>query len=193
VAAGEEHLRAVHDGGEGHFMALWHGRMVVPVTRHKGDEYCVLVSTSGDGDISCALLERLGYKVVRGSSRGRGAQALREMLARLREGLGIVVTPDGPTGPQHSMNPGLAWMARASGRPVLPCGFVAERAWHLSTWDRFTIPKPFSRVAFVYEEPVHVSREGGPEELARATEEIRVRMQRAERRGFALLGVGPDG
>jgi lysophospholipid acyltransferase (LPLAT)-like uncharacterized protein len=114
------------------------------------------------------------------------------MLAALDQGAVLVITPDGPRGPRHSMNPGLVWMARATGYPVVPCGFVCDRAWRARSWDRYTIPKPWARVALVYEEPVMVERDANPDALARATEAIREGILRAERRGFQYLGREPD-
>lgn len=188
---GQEHVDAAHSRG-GYFMALWHGRMLIPAVQHTRWGYSVLVSRSGDGDVSEALLGRLGYGIVRGST-GRGARAaLREMLRLLRAGTPIAITPDGPRGPPHSISPGMAWMASATKHPVIPCGFVAANAWHLSSWDRFTIPKPFSRIAFVYGEPFQPTGRDG-EELARESEEIRIRILRSEKRAFELLGVEPDG
>ncbi len=192
VAAGEEHLAAARAHGGGYFMALWHGRMLIPAARHGQQGYTVLVSPSGDGDVSEMLLRKLGYGVVRGSTSRRGRTALRELLTLLRAGTPIAITPDGPRGPRKVMSQGLAWMASATGFPVVPCGFVGANTWHLRSWDRFTIPKPFSRVAYVYEAPVFVDRKsaGG---LESASETIRLAMERAERRGFELLGAEPDG
>jgi len=188
---GQEHVDGAHTRG-GYFMALWHGRMLIPAVRHSRQGYSVLVSKSGDGDVSEALLGRLGYGIVRGST-GRGARAaLREMLRQLRAGTPIAITPDGPRGPPHSISPGMAWMASATKHPVIPCGFVAANAWHLASWDRFTIPKPFSRVAFVYGEPFQPTGRDG-DELARESAEIRARILLVERRAFELLGVEPDG
>ncbi len=192
LVEGEENVARAREHGGGYFMSLWHGRMLLPAVRHGRQGYCVLVSASGDGDVSEALLNKIGYSIVRGSSGRRGREALRLMLRLLRAGTPIAITPDGPRGPIKSISPGMAWMSSATGFPIVPCGFVAAKAWHLKSWDRFTIPKPFSRVAFVYGEPVFATRatEG---DLERASAEIRVRMDRAERRGFELLGVEPDG
>jgi lysophospholipid acyltransferase (LPLAT)-like uncharacterized protein len=190
---GEEHFqRVLREHGGGCFATLWHGRMLLPVAYHARQDYHVLVSPSRDGDVSEEMLQRFGYRVIRGSSSRGGARALREMLGVLRAGGALVITPDGPRGPRHSMNPGLAWMARATGFPILPCGFACDRAWTLDSWDRFTIPKWRARVAFVYGEPIHVAREAGEEDMARATEAVRTAMLDAERRGFAELGAEPD-
>jgi lysophospholipid acyltransferase (LPLAT)-like uncharacterized protein len=189
----EERLDAVRGEGGGYFMSLWHGRMLIGLPHFGGRGYQVLVSASGDGDISEHLLESFGYKVIRGSTSRGGARALRQMLAALRNGDVLVITPDGPRGPSHSMNPGLAWMSRATGYGVLPCGFASDRAWRANSWDRLTIPKPFSRVAFYYEEPVFVPREADEEQQRQATDLIRERMLAAERGAAEALGLDADG
>jgi lysophospholipid acyltransferase (LPLAT)-like uncharacterized protein len=192
TVAGEEHLRSARGDGRGYFMALWHGRMLIPAARHANQGYCILVSPSGDGDVSDTLLRRLGYGVVRGSTSRQGREALRTMLDLLRNGTPIAITPDGPRGPRGVMTQGLAWMASVTGFPVVPCGFVTSSSWHLKSWDRFTIPKPFAKVAYVYEEPIFVARKSEGS-LEQATETIRAAMVRAEQRGFELLGVESDG
>lgn len=189
---GEEHLTDARDGGGGHFMALWHGRMVIPLSHHAGCGWYVLVSPSQDGDISEALLHGFGFRVIRGSSSRGGARALREMLAVLKRGAVLVVTPDGPRGPRHSTNPGLAWLARATGFAVVPCGFVCDRAWHARSWDQFTVPKFGARVALVFGPPIRVDRRASVETLEAATAQIRAEMMNAEKRGFEHLHAEPD-
>jgi lysophospholipid acyltransferase (LPLAT)-like uncharacterized protein len=187
---GVEHLAAVRARG-GYFMALWHGSMLLPAVHHGRQGYCVLVSPSADGDISEAMLRRFGYGVVRGSTSRQSRAALRALLDLLRRDTPIVITPDGPRGPRRSMSGGLAWLASATGHPVIACGFVARNPWRLASWDRFAIPKPFARVAFVYAAPIHVDRraEGG---LDAATSRIRDALLDAERRAARRVGTEPD-
>ena len=187
-----ENLDESAEEGPGCFLSMWHGRMIVAIPTHARRGWHVLVSPSGDGDISEKLLEANGYFVIRGSSSRGGARALREMLKVLDEGAVLFITPDGPRGPMHSMNPGLAFMARATGRKIVPLGFAADRAWHADSWDKFTIPKPFARVCVVYGEPVTVSRDADEAEQARVTELVRARTIEAEQRGFDRLGLGVD-
>ena len=164
--------------------------VALPMFAHEG--WHVLVSSSGDGDISEKLLEANGYSVIRGSSSRGGARALRKMLKLLDEGAVLFITPDGPRGPMHGMNPGLAFMARATGRQVVPLGFACDRAWHADSWDHFTIPKPFARVRVVYGEPVAVSREADEKEQEDATALVGERTLACEARGFDSLGCEPD-
>jgi hypothetical protein len=138
------------------------------------------------------LLPRFGMDVIRGSSSRTGARSLREMLRSLRVGGTVVVTPDGPRGPRHSGSAGVVWLARATGYPILPCGFVAEPAWRMNSWDAFTIPKWRARVAISYGEPLYVPRHAEEGELKQLCVEMQRRMMAAEARGFAHLGVTPD-
>jgi len=178
--------------GDGCIATLWHGRMLLPMQRHRARGLKVLVSPSGDGELMEKLLSRLGYGTIRGSTNRKPVRALREMLGDLREGATIVITPDGPRGPRHAMNVGPVWMAKATGFPILPCGFATDPAWRLSSWDRFTIPKPRARVALVYGEPMRVDPDTDDEGLRTLSDELRERMLDAERRGFELLGVESD-
>jgi lysophospholipid acyltransferase (LPLAT)-like uncharacterized protein len=192
VYDGTENLEAARGDGGGHFVTIWHGRMLVPMAHHRGRKWTVLVSKSRDGEVAVQMLLRFGYQVIRGSTSRGGAKALREMMDALRAGEVLILTPDGPRGPMHSMSPGLVWMARATGYAVVPGGFVANRAWRAKSWDRFTLPKPFSRLAFVYGPPISVPRDSTNDDLEKASLAIRDAMLAAERRGCELLGMEPE-
>ena len=191
---GQEHLASL-GAGKGCMIAIWHGRMLLAMDHYRGKPWNVLVSKSDDGSLVMQLLRHFGYKVIRGStgkvSKG-GARALREMLGVLEAGEYVVVTPDGPRGPRHSMTPGLTWLARATGHAVVPLGLVADRAWHLKSWDHFSIPKPKARVLLEFAAPVSVPRNASREELETAASTIRERLIAAEQRAFARIGVEPD-
>ena len=162
---GNEHWDAA-SARPGMLATLWHGRMILPIPVQAGRGICVLVSPSGDGELVLPILERFGYQWVLGSSNKNPARAVRELLDRLRSGGCIVITPDGPRGPMHSIGPGVAFLSRVTGRPVLPVGFACDRSWHLHTWDRYTIPKPRAHVVACYRPPVLVPKEATTTEAA---------------------------
>lgn len=188
---GREHWEAAY-ARPGMLATLWHGRMVLAMPAGADKGLSVLVSPSGDGQLVLPMLARFGYAFVLGSSNKNPARAVREMLERLRAGGRIVITPDGPRGPRHHTNPGPAWMARETGFPILPVGCVADRAWRLRSWDRFTIPKWGARVIVSYAEPIEVAPDADDEALARATAEMQRRMLAAEEQAFRHLGLDPD-
>ncbi|MCK5943021.1 MAG: hypothetical protein KAI24_13670, partial [Planctomycetes bacterium] len=104
----------------------------------------------------------------------------------------LVITPDGPRGPRHSINTGAAWLARATGAPVLPVSVAMSRAWRFNSWDRMAIPKPFARVVLHYGDPVEVDAERSDEDLESLSTSIREGMIAAERQAFASLDVPHD-
>ena len=42
-------------------------------------------------------------------------------------------------------------------KPMLPIACAAKKAWYLGSWDRFMIPKPFTRVVVAVGAPVSVT------------------------------------
>ncbi len=173
---------------------MWHGRMLtlMPIRLHKNRGLAVLVSPSDDGGLAKRALEKFGYRIVRGSLSRRGARAMREMHELVEAGAKLVITPDGPRGPRHSINSGAAWLARATGAPILPVGVAMDRAWRFRSWDRMTVPKPFARVVVHYGDPVRFAATTTDDELEAAADELRRAMIQAERDAFASLGVACD-
>ena len=176
----------------GLLIAIWHGRMLAALPLHQKLGAQVLVSPSDDGALVQTMLKRFHCHVIRGSTSKQGTRALREMRAHLGQGQTVVITPDGPRGPRHSMNTGLAWLASETGLPILCLGVAADRAWRLRSWDRFMIPKPRARMVFTYSEPAKVAPDAGEEELDRVTEWIRTTLLHDEARAFERLGVERD-
>lgn len=153
---GEDAWRTRAAAGQGAVLALWHGQLF-PLTwavRRRGIQ--VVVSEHRDGEVIARILERLGYGLIRGSSTRGGARALAEMVRALKDGHTVAITPDGPKGPARRFTPGAAVAAQRSATPVIALYAHASRAWHLRSWDRFMIPKPFARVRVHFGEPTFV-------------------------------------
>lgn len=132
--------------GERVLYSFWHGSQLPLLYTHRRKGLTVLVSRSRDGGMVAGLLEKMGYKTVRGSSSRGGAEAVSELCASLRAG-SCAITPDGPRGPREVPKSGLFTVAERAGVPVKPMGAAAWPALRLSSWDRFIVPLPFSRVA----------------------------------------------
>ena len=137
--------------------AFWHGTLLPLVWRHRGEGASVLVSLHKDGEIIARVCEALGLRTVRGSTTRGGGRALLGLVRELEAGYEVAVTPDGPKGPRHKFAPGALMAAQRAQAPVVPIGVHCERAWHLKSWDRFMIPKPFARITVVYGDPAYVA------------------------------------
>jgi lysophospholipid acyltransferase (LPLAT)-like uncharacterized protein len=160
---GAEHLDAALAAAPSLLPCYWHqhelfcGRYLHMQMR-RGLKLGVLISPSVDGEIPAWIARRLGAQVIRGSSTRTGARALRDYYQLLvQEGVSPVITPDGPTGPPFVFKPGALLLAQMSGRPLLPMAYAASRAWFFG-WDKFVLPKPFSRIVIAIGAPVYVER-----------------------------------
>jgi lysophospholipid acyltransferase (LPLAT)-like uncharacterized protein len=134
--------------------AFWHNRIfAVPLyyerVCRREPPMVVLTSASRDGALLAAFVQRFGVGAVRGSSSKRGAAALLQLTTELERGTGVIITPDGPRGPRYVLGPGLIFLSQKTGTPILPLQVEYSSYWELKSWDRFRIPKPFSRVRMI--------------------------------------------
>lgn len=135
--------------------AFWHTSLLICAHRFRDLGIAILISRSFDGELIARTVELLGFKAVRGSSTRGGASALRGMQVAYAEGRRCAFTADGPKGPAMVAKPGPVQLAELVGAAWVGA-FHAEpvRAWRLGSWDRFMIPKPFTRVNVSW--PAHV-------------------------------------
>jgi len=156
--------------------ALWHNRIFTmpPIWQRTGGKHrstVVLTSASKDGTSLATAMQAFGIGAIRGSSSRRAVSALIGMKNALKEGKDVCVTPDGPKGPRYKVQAGLLKIAQTTGAKIIPIHIRYSSAWRLSTWDRFVLPIPFSKVTVIFDQPVsipnHLSEEAF--EAARAS------------------------
>jgi lysophospholipid acyltransferase (LPLAT)-like uncharacterized protein len=126
--------------------AFWHSHLLPLSFYFRNTGKTAVISGSKDGARAAAVAQRWGHAVILGSSSRGGALALRACVRTLRAGNAVVITPDGPRGPRETVKPGVAQIALLADAPVFPVCAIARKAWRLSSWDRFMIPKPFTHV-----------------------------------------------
>ena len=125
---------------------FWHRCVIPALYYYRGKNIAVMTSSSFDGEYIARIIEKFGYRAVRGSSTRGGVRALLGMHTEIEKGRAVAFTIDGPRGPRYVAKPGPVLLARNVKLPVFAFYAAAERAWVLNSWDRFMIPKPFSRV-----------------------------------------------
>ena len=160
-----ELLRAA---GKPFIFSLWHGQLLPLIWHHRGEGVAILVSEHRDGELIARVARAMGYRLIRGSTTRGGERALLRLVKELKSGAEVAVTPDGPKGPARSYASGALIAAQRSGAPILPIAAYADRAWNLSSWDKFMIPKPFARVTVAYGPPTHVIATTSREAVAEA-------------------------
>jgi lysophospholipid acyltransferase (LPLAT)-like uncharacterized protein len=170
----EERWRALYEARKPHVFLLWHEVLLPLLWQHRRQGIVIVVSEAREGQYLADFAQTLGYEAVRGSSRRGAARALLGAVRELQAGHAVAFTPDGPTGPRREFKPGVVAAAQRGGGTVVPLHAEASRAWRLSSWDRFLIPKPAARVQIIYGRPFDVAPgdEGFERGLADAVERL---------------------
>ncbi|WP_300330904.1 lysophospholipid acyltransferase family protein [Fusobacterium sp.] len=157
---------------EPYVLALWHNKVVATILalgfikKRAG-----LASPSADGELISVPLEKLGYKMIRGSSGRDSVKGLVQLIKAVKEGYTIGTPLDGPKGPAFEAKQGMIYVAQKSGKPMVFMGAAYSKKWILSkTWDKCQIPKPFSKVICVISEPMAISKDVPVEEYKEIVE-----------------------
>jgi lysophospholipid acyltransferase (LPLAT)-like uncharacterized protein len=136
---------------ENYIGALWHNRLLIfPFVLRRffpNRRGAALISASRDGDLLADAI-------------------------KLASGRDVVITPDGPRGPAYELGPGIIFLAQKSGAAVLPVNMEYSSCWRLKSWDRFILPRPFSKVRIVIGHAYHVRSTSTPDEFE--TERLRL-------------------
>jgi lysophospholipid acyltransferase (LPLAT)-like uncharacterized protein len=159
---------------------FWH-RCLIPCSCYFRHEFrpAVLISRSFDGELIARTTERLGFLTARGSSSRAGGSGLLALAKAVQRGNPAVFTADGPRGPVYKVKPGAVKLAQLTGYPIGIFYAHPEKAWLLRSWDRFLIPKPFSRVAISWGRDVEVPQTGDPLVLEAKRLEVEAALERA--------------
>jgi lysophospholipid acyltransferase (LPLAT)-like uncharacterized protein len=124
---------------------IWHEYLLTPLESRGHCDVSLLIGRHADADILRYATRHLGFDAVRGSTNRGGVAALRE-LTRDGRRQDLVITPDGPRGPRRRMAQGAIYLASRIGMPLVCCGVGYDRPYRARSWDRFAVPRPFSRM-----------------------------------------------
>ena len=124
---GHEHVDRLYREGKRVIIAFWHARQLMMPLTYRGTLAHILISQHQDGEIIARIVERFGFRAVRGSSTRGGVEALRELIRLGRSGVDLVVTPDGPKGPAQVVKMGVIQLARVSKLPIIPLAFGCSK------------------------------------------------------------------
>ncbi|KYJ86109.1 lysophospholipid acyltransferase family protein [Sulfurovum riftiae] len=135
-----------------HVCVCWHGELLMSPQAyrkiHRKQPASAIISSHFDGSLIAGTLQLLGIRPLRGSTKKGAKQVLLQAFKSIKQGEEVLITPDGPRGPRHSMSDGAVGIALKSNLPIFIMNFTAENYWQLKSWDRFVIPKPFTKVDF---------------------------------------------
>ena len=154
----ESAMEALKNNGNSGLFLIWHQRMfpLFYIGQKLDTNMSVIVSASRDGRYAGEMAKYFDFYVIWGSSSNKGAEALREAVEVLKSGKSLGITFDGPQGPPRQGKPGAILAARKTGCPIIPLTYGVDHCWVINSWDRYIIPKPFSKITIKFGEPVFI-------------------------------------
>lgn len=133
-----------------YIFACWHGELLISPQYYRklfpNHTAGAIASNHKDGRIVSETIKYLNIYPIEGSTSKGGVKALINSLSALKRGEDVLITPDGPRGPIFTINDGIVALAQKSNLEVFTINFQATRCWQLKSWDKFVIPKPFSKI-----------------------------------------------
>lgn len=170
-----EEAKQLEQSGQGIIYAAWHNQQLFLLYPYKGQKIAALISQSSDGEYIARVLPRFGMIAVRGSTTRGGARALIKLLQATRKGYRPMLTPDGPRGPIYTVQPGILFLAKKTGLPIMPVGTALSHKFKAGSWDRMRVPLPFGKTALTYGKAIWVKSE---EDFPRAAAELQAELNR---------------
>lgn len=167
---------------------FWH-QCVLPCTVYfRKSNAVILISRSFDGELITRILKMFGFGAVRGSSSRGAREGLLGLKHVIETGHTAIFTADGPRGPIFQTKMGPIKLAQTTGAPIGAFHLQPERAWVLNSWDRFLVPKPFTRIAVSWAQWTHVATDLPSEEFEAKRQELNDALERARKRAYEHFG-----
>jgi lysophospholipid acyltransferase (LPLAT)-like uncharacterized protein len=178
-----DHRDRLREEGRPAILCFWHNQIFFATYHFRFQNIVVITSRHADGEFIARIIEKFGYGTARGSSTRGAVRALLELKKHLSNGRDVAFTIDGPRGPIYQVKPGPIWLSGKSGSPILPFHIEPEKYWSLRSWDRFRIPRPFSRMVVCFGNPISIDGSRSETEwLAEFQAEMERVQREAERR-----------
>ena len=167
---------------------FWH-QCVLPCTVYfRKSNAVILISRSFDGELITRILKLFGFDAVRGSSSRGAREGLLGLKHVIETGRTAIFTADGPLGPIYQTKMGPIKLAQTTGAPIGAFHLQPERAWVINSWDRFLVPKPFTRIIVSWAQWTHVPTDFPAEQFEIKRQELNDALERARLRALEYMG-----
>jgi lysophospholipid acyltransferase (LPLAT)-like uncharacterized protein len=163
---------------------FWH-QCVLPCTVYfSSSRAVILISQSFDGELITRILKLFGFDAVRGSSSRGSREGLLGLKHIIETGRTAIFTADGPRGPIYQTKMGPIKLAQLTGAPIGAFYLLPEHAWVMPSWDRFLIPRPFTRICVSWARQTLVPADLAPDQFEPKRQELNAALERARLRAL---------
>jgi len=176
------------EGAGAEIFCFWHQCVLPCALYFRRTGATILISRSFDGELITRTLALFGFHAVRGSSSRAGREGLLGLKGVLESGRPAIFTADGPRGPIYQTKMGPIKLAQLTGARIGAFHLEPEGAWTMRSWDRFLVPKPFTRIVVSWVRWTYVATDLAEADFETKREELNAAMERARIQALQYLG-----
>lgn len=180
------------EGAGAEIYCFWHQCVLPCAVYFRRTRATILISRSFDGELITRILGLFGFRAVRGSSSRSAREGLLGLKRVIESGEPAIFTADGPRGPIYRTKMGPIKLAQLTGAPIGAFHLEPEHAWVMNSWDRFLVPKPFTRIVVSWSRYTRVPADLAEQQFEPKREELNAAIERARINALAYLGRDPQ-
>jgi lysophospholipid acyltransferase (LPLAT)-like uncharacterized protein len=163
---------------------FWHQCVLPCAVYYRTTGATILISRSFDGELITRTLRLFGFDAVRGSSSRGAREGLLGLKDVIESGRPAIFTADGPRGPIYETKMGPIKLAQMTGAPIGAFHLQPQRAWVMNSWDKFLVPKPFTRIVVSWAQWTRVPADTPEERFESKRGELNAALERARLRAI---------
>lgn len=156
--------------------AMWHKNQFLVYGIQDKAHFSIQISNSMDGEIIARVVEKMGFKTVRGSAGKKGAvSSTMQMISLLEKGECVGIMLDGPNGPLHKVKNGAIKLAQKTGAPIVTAHWYCPQKNFITlpSWDKMKTPFFDCNILNVYGDPIYVKEDATDEEIEQIKDKIK--------------------
>lgn len=160
---------------------IWHGDSYCYYPFLKGKQLNIVTTKNKRGGVVSRISKHFGYDVIRLPDLAGDGNYIFQLKSQInkKNNANLVLSVDGPTGPEHEIKDFALIMALFSKRKVLPLTIEAKHSLTLKNrWDNFKIPLPFNEINIRVNDSFEVKKEDRKEGFKTLKAKIKKVMQR---------------
>lgn len=159
---------------------IWHGDSYCYYPFLKGKRLNIVTTKNKRGGVINRISRYFGYDVVRLPDMAADGNYIFQLKNQITKGnnANLLLSVDGPTGPEHEIKDFAMIMALFSKRKIIPLNIDVKH--HLSLknrWDNLKIPLPFNKITIRVNDFFEVQKKDRKEKFSSLKEEIKRVMQ----------------
>lgn len=169
--------------------AMWHANQFLVYGIRNREKLSIQVSNSMDGEIISRVIQKMGFKTVRGSAGRKGAvSSTMQMISLLENNECVGIMVDGPRGPYHKVKNGAVKLAQMTGAPIVPVHWYSSQKTFITlpSWDKMKTPFFDCNIINVYGKPIYVNKDADDQEINIAKENIKQQLLELEEKAPEL-------